>query len=58
MTRSKTSLLGLSHLAETIAAVDGFVTAGLERDFGGFAALCAGSGVHLACTASIPFGLP
>ena len=41
-------LSGWSHLSETVAAVNGFVTARLEGNFGGFAALGAGSGEHLA----------
>jgi hypothetical protein len=41
-------LAGRSHLAKTIAAIDGLVAAGLEGYFRSFAALAAGSGEHLA----------
>ena len=57
-----TNLIGGSCLAETIAAVDGLITAGLERDFGGFTALGTGGREHLAFTAesaaAITLGLP
>jgi len=59
-----TNLLSGSGLAETIAAVDGLITAGLERDFGGFTALGTGGREHLAFTAesaaaaAITLGLP
>jgi hypothetical protein len=36
------------YLAETVAAVDGFIAAGLEGDFGFFTALGAYSREHLA----------
>jgi hypothetical protein len=47
MTRVIYDLPGWSYFAETIAAVNRFVTAGLEGDLGGLAALGASGGEHL-----------
>jgi hypothetical protein len=47
MTRVIYVLPGWSYFAETIAAVNRFVTAGLEGDLGGLAALGASGGEHL-----------
>ena len=61
LSQNRTGLSGGSSLTETIAAVDGFITAGLEGDFGGFTALGTGSGEHLAFaaeSAAVTFGLP
>ncbi len=57
-----TNLFRGSGLAEAIAAVDRLITAGLERHFGGFAALSTGCREHLAFaaaeSAAITLGLP
>jgi hypothetical protein len=49
-----------SDFPETIAAVDRFITAGLERYLGSLAAFGAGGGVHLAFAServvSVPLG--
>lgn len=63
MTRDLTNLSGWSDLAVTIAAINRFVAARLEGNFGGFAALGAGGGEHLAFGAVAaatpePLGLP
>ena len=50
-----------ADFAETFAAVYRAAFAGLEGDFGDFAALGAGSGVHLARLATagaVPLGFP
>lgn len=55
------NLFSGSDLAETIVAVNGFITAGLEGDFGGLAALGAGGRKHLAFadeSAAITLGFP
>jgi hypothetical protein len=59
--KNRTDLSFHSNLAETIAAVDRLVAAGLEGDFGLFAALGADSREHLALravSAAITLGFP
>ena len=58
--RGLTHLSAWSDFSVTIAAVNRLVTARLKGDFGGFPALGAGGGEHLAhgSTAAITLGLP
>lgn len=59
--QNRTDLSCVSNFTETITAVDGLVTAGLERNFGLFTALGTDSREHLtlgAVSIAITLGFP